>query len=717
MSVIQKIRDKYARWAVIAIALSLVGFIMMDAFAGKGSIFNTGRSNTLGKVNGTTIDFPKFEKQIQILGTGTPEDQRAGLIQNLWDFEVNSILVSDEAEKLGLTVSEKEMREALYGSNPPQFLAQIFTDRNTGRFDGITAQQQVNQVLKKGSPGQQDYDFITTNIELVKKQRLSSKYMNLLTNSLYFPKWYLEKRNVDNSLLGKMSFVMVPFASIPDSTVKISDDEIKDFLKKNEDEYKKEKETRSIEYVLFSTAPSTSDSAAVRSEIENLKPQFAAAADPAAFIRQQNSNQQFDNAYHGKSAIQVPAKDSIFATPVGGVYGPYLDGSNYVLAKVVDVKSLPDSVKCRHILVGTLDPQTGQAIMPDSVAKVKADSIANAIKNGASFDLLDSLYSTDQVAKKDKGVMTFSSTDIQNPNFAKEFGQFVLFDGKAGDKKVVKTQFGWHYIEIMNFINVEPHYKVAYLAKQIVPSQETDNQVHNLAAMFAGDSRDYKSFNSNFEKTIKPKGYVKQVAPDLDEMQFNLMGVNGSARQFIKKVFETDKGDVIGPETLPDNYVVAVVTDITEPGLPGVASVRPTIEPLLRNKKKAETIVKNIGQVSGLEQVASKTNQTVQTADSLRFNGGSAFGYEPKVLGAVFNPANNGKLVTQPLVGTNGVYVVKVDGQSTTSIETANIDEQRKQLEMQMRQQLMQQMQYGMNPVLDPLKKTAKIKDYRAKFY
>jgi peptidyl-prolyl cis-trans isomerase D len=689
---------------------------MMDAFAGKGSMFNSGRSNTLGKVNGTSINYSDFEKQMQILGAGAPEEQRAGLIQNLWDFDVNNILVGDEAEKLGLTVTDKEMRDVLYGSNPPQFLAQIFTDRTTGRFDAITAQQQVNQVLKKGSPGQQDYDYITTNIDLAKQQKLSAKYMSLMTNSLYFPKWYLEKRNVDNSLVGKMSFVMVPFASVPDSTIKISDGEIKDFLKKHEEDYRREKETRSIEYVLFSTAPSASDSAAVRADIEKLKPEFAAATDAAAFVRQ-NSSVPFDNAYHGKSAIQVPSKDSIFATRVGGVYGPYLDGSNYMLAKVVDVKNLPDSVKCRHILLGTIDPQTGQALMPDSVAHAKADSIAGAIRNGASFDLLDSLYSTDQVAKQDKGVMTFSSTDIQSPNFAKEFGQFILFDGRPGDKKVVKTQFGWHYIEIMNFINVEPHYKVAYVAKPIVASQETDNEVHNIAAMFAGDSRDYKSFNENYEKNIKSKGYVKQVAPDLDEMQFNLMGVNGSARQFIKKVFETDRGEIIGPEMLPDNYVVAVVTDITKPGLPSVASVRPMVEPLLRNKKKGEVIVKNIGQVSSLEEVASKTGQTVQTADSLRFNGGSAFGYEPKVLGAVFNSANNGKLVTQPLVGTNGVYVIKVEGQSTTPVESANIDEQRRQLEMQMRQQIMQQMQYGMNPILDPLRKSAKIKDYRATFY
>jgi peptidyl-prolyl cis-trans isomerase D len=141
------------------------------------------------------------------------------------------------------------------------------------------------------------------------------------------------------------------------------------------------------------------------------------------------------------------------------------------------------------------------------------------------------------------------------------------------------------------------------------------------------------------------------------------------------------------------------------------------IEPVLRNKRKGEIIVKNIGQVSTLEAASAKVNQPVQMADSLRLNGGQSFGYEPKVLGAAFNPANKGKVVTQPLVGLNGVYVIKVEDQTTTPVDMANIDEQRKQMEMQMQNQLRQQMQYGMNPVLDPLKKTAKIKDYRAKFY
>jgi peptidyl-prolyl cis-trans isomerase D len=542
------------------------------------------------------------------------------------------------------------------------------------------------------------------------------KYMSLLTNSVYFPKWYLEKKNIDNSLLAKMSYVMAPYASIADSTIKISDDEIRDYMKKHEEEYKREKETRSIEYVLFNQAPSAADSAASKSAIENLKSQFAGAADPAAFVAQQNSTLPFDNAYYGKSVVQVPAKDSIFNTPIGGVYGPYLDGNNYVLAKVIDVKSLPDSVKCRHILIGTLDPQTGQPLAADTVAKKRADSIAAAVRSGANFDSLVVKFSDDPGSKDKGGEYTFSSTDIQT-KLDKAFGQYILFDGKEGDKKVVKSQMGYHYIEILKDINVEPHYKVAYLAKPIEASPETDNTVHNLAAMFAGDSRDYKSFNANYEKNLKPKGYIKQVAPDINEMEFNLMGVNGSARSFVKKVFETDKGDVIGPETVPNNYIVAVVTDVTEPGLPGVVSVRPMIEPLLRNKKKGEMIVKNIGQVTTLEAAAAKINQPVQLADSLRLNGGRSFGYEPKILGAAVNPANKGKVVAQPLVGLNGVYVIRVEDQTTTPVDMANIEDQRKQMEMQMQNQLRQQMQYGMNPVLDPLKKSAKIKDYRAKFY
>jgi peptidyl-prolyl cis-trans isomerase D len=672
----------------------------------------------VGKVNGTGINRVDFDKKVQEFIKQYGEDSRAQIINGVWDQEVSDLLVNEQAEKLGLTVTEKEMRDVLYGNNPPQFLAKVFTDPNTGKFDGITAQQQVNQILKKGAPGQAEYDYITTNIEQVKSQRLVSKYMTLLTNTLYFPKWFLEKRNADNSLMGRISYIAIPYGSIPDSTVQVSDDEIKSYMKDHRDEFEQKEETRAFEYVLFNAAPTAADSAATVAELEKLRAQFSSTNDPGNFLAQQNSTIQYDNTFHGKSTIQVPAKDSIFATPAGDIYGPYLDASNYVMAKVIEVKNLPDSVKCRHILLGTVDPQTGQPIMADSVAKAKADSVALAIKNGASFDLLDSLYSTDQAAKAEKGVMTFSSADIQGPNFAKEFGQFILFDGKPGDKKVVKTQFGWHYIEILDHKNVQPYYKVAYLAREIFPSDETVQAAQNASNLFAGDSRDLKSFNDNYEKKLRPQGINKLVAADVHPLDFSLNGVgDGTARSFIKKVFEAKKGEVMTPEKVGQNFVVAVVTEINDPGLPGVASVRPRIEPILRNKKKEAIIIKNIGKITTLEEASAKTKQPIQVADSIRFGGGQVLGRETRVLGAAFNPSNKGKVIPEALAGSFAVFVVRVDNTTTVPVEAANVDDQRKMLENQTKQQLMQQLQSGYNPIIEPLKNAASIKDKRAEFY
>ena len=141
-----------------------------------------------------------------------------------------------------------------------------------------------------------------------------------------------------------------------------------------------------------------------------------------------------------------------------------------------------------------------------------------------------------------------------------------------------------------------------------------------------------------------------------------------------------------------------------------VNAVRPEIEPILKRKKQAAEIIKQIGQVTTLEQVATKFNQQVQpTVDSLRFNGPN-LGYEPKVLGAIFNPANKGKVVPEPIPGTSAVYAIRVDNQTTTPVESAGIEEQRRMLEMQARQA-------GMNQLIEALKSSAKIKDNRAEFY
>jgi peptidyl-prolyl cis-trans isomerase D len=252
-------------------------------------------------------------------------------------------------------------------------------------------------------------------------------------------------------------------------------------------------------------------------------------------------------------------------------------------------------------------------------------------------------------------------------------------------------------------------YKIAFFGLPIEASNETVTEANNAATMFAGSVSDEKSFNEYFEKNLKAKGYNKLTAANLRPMDYNLTGVNASARELIKEAFNAEKGDVLDPKSIANSYIVAVVTDVQKAGLPGASAVRTMVEPVLVNKKKAEQIKKQMGTVADLNAVAAKFGQQVQTADSIRFSGGGALGYETKVLGAVFNPANKGKTVSEGIAGQMGVYAVRVDNTFTGAVENAGIEQQRQMLEMQARQQMPAPVQV--------LQKKAEIKDYRAKFY
>jgi peptidyl-prolyl cis-trans isomerase D len=686
----------------------------MDAFASRTSLFG-GNNTTLGRINNKKIQVQDFNRKIEAEEEGmksqgyTGSETRYQAIENVWNMEVERALMTDEFEKLGLVVSNKELNDFLFGTNPPADIKRGFTDPNTGIFNLQAAQQYFSNLRKSGTPEQKEQ--MRQYLDQLEYQRLTEKYISLLGSSVYFPKWFIEKQNGDNSLLGRASFVNVPYASISDSAVKISDEEIKNYIGDHKEEFRQEDETRSISYISFNAAASASDSVALQKELATLKQEFATTKDETAFLAR-NGNSITNAIYAPQAQIQVPAKDSIFILPNGGVYGPYLDGNSYALAKKIDTRILPDSVKCRHILIATTDRQTGQPLMADTMAKQRADSIATAIRAGANFDTLETKFSSDQAAHKDKGVMTFSSLQIQGEGFAQPFAQFILFDGKPGDKKVVKTDFGWHYIEILEHKNNQPHHKIAYLTKPIVASPETDDAAQNAANLFAGDSRDAKSFNDNYEKNLRTKGVNRLVAADIKPNDYNVQGL-GVSRQFVKAIFGADRGDVLQPERVGDNYIVALVTEVNEAGTVSIGKARPLIEPILRNEKKATQIKQKLGKITTLEAASTAAGQPVQTADSLRFNGrgNPVLGYESKVIGAVFNPNNKGKVVPEALTGQSGVYIVRVDYVGTTPVEVAGIEEQRKMLQMQVRQS----MQYR-SPLL-ALRKAAKIKDNRSEFY
>lgn len=696
MSVIQRIRDKGA-WIIFGIiALALIAFILQDGVRRGGSTFSN--TTTIGKVNGEKIERSDFEEKLALQERMYAQQgaQREQLIASVWNQEVDRVVLNQEYDKLGLQVSPKELSDILFGDNSP--LRQEFTDPKTGEFRSADARQAISQ-LKKSKNADQIKMINNVYINPAVQQTLRMKYQNLVIQAAYVPKWMLEKQMADNNAIASFSYVYVPYVSMNDSSVKVTDEEIEVYVKKHPKEFAKPEETRNISYVSFNAAPSSADSAGVLSNLLSLKNEMAEATDMQAFISKKGSEVPFYNSYFSKARMQQANKDSVTRTPVGGIYGPYIDGGNYVLAKMVGTKQWPDSVKVRHILVATSDPRSGQQIRPDSTGKKLVDSIEAAIKGGADFAALCTKYSDDPGSKEKGGVYEF----FPQGQMVIPFNDFV-FDKPAGTKGVVKTDYGYHYVEVLAQKGNSTAYKIAYLAKPISASNETVTAAGTAAAQFSVSGKDAKKFAANALKENKPV----QGANDIKQNDYTINGI-GQSRQLIRWVYEHGVGDVSDPFEIGDRDVVAIVSAVNKAGLASVQEARPVVETILRNEKKAKLLIETKFKGNSLETYSASTGAPVLRADSLAFSAPfiSGVGSEPKIVGAAFNKTIAGK-ISDPIAGATGVFVIKPE---SVGARAANTDL------VTMKQTATQTVKMNAYRGLEALRKSASIKDNRFKFY
>jgi peptidyl-prolyl cis-trans isomerase D len=712
MSIIQTIRDRGAVIVIAIIALSLIGFLLMDSRSGTGKLFGGGNTTTLGSVNGDKIELEDFNSKVKEMEAQYPNGaaQTNQIRQSTWDQMVAEKIVTEQFEDLGIAFTPKEMSSIMFSDEAPQQLKQAFTNKETGQYDIEQAKQWWAQA-KKSKNEEQRSAIMSQVIEPMRLNSLYTKYTSMIGASIYIPKWLAKQQAEQKNNFANISYVAASYTLISDSTVAVTDKEIDDYLDKNKLKYKQDG-GRMISYVSFSATASKQDSTRITQSLQELKPKFAADTSAKAFLVRNSSSIDFNEAYTTKEKVQAPgpAKDSILLLPEGAVYGPYQDGKNFLLAKKVATKELPDSFKCRHILVGTNDPQTGQATMPDSTAHKIADSVATAIKNGANFDSLEAKFSTDKVAHKDKGVMNFDLATIQGENFAKEFGAFLLND-KGETKKVVKTQFGWHYIEILEKKNLQPTYKIAYMAKEIAPSDETVNLANAAATKLSGQARDKQSF----DKYVAQNGLKEVSVPTVTKENDYQLGSLQDARSVVKWAFDANEGEVSEPFSIKDEFIVAVVDRKVGDGVPDAKTARVMVESTIRNLKKAEEIKKKLSNPASLEAAAKAFNLQVLnsgadstlTFDAQLING---IGNEPKVAGASFNKEYQAK-VSPPIAGNTGVFVIKVNSIAGKTPPTAEMLNQQKSSEISRAQQA------ALGQSFAALKKMATIKDNRSKFF
>lgn len=708
MSVIQKIRDKYAGPSIAAIAIAMVGFILIDALSQRtgGGLFSK-NTTTVGKVDGQTIELNNFDRRLkqaeqnyQQNGMQVNDELRAQINNQLWKTLVDQKILQGQVQKLGLAFTDRELNELIQSPNAPEIFRRRFTDPKTGQYNVDAVNQYIQSIKRRPANDQERLGLEDYLYNEVSQEALRNKYLIMLAGAAYYPKWLSEKDNQDNSALASVSYVDVPYALVSDSTVPVSDAEVTDYVQAHQGEFKTTEAGRSISYVVFDGDPSAKDSSTTLSQLNDLKAGFATTKDAPGYINQNGSSIQFYDGYIAKSALQVPNKDSIEDLPAGGLFGPYEDGHSYVIAKMLDKKDQPDSVRARHILIATTDPQSGQAILDDSTAKRRIDSIQNLINQGANFDSLAVKLSDDAGSKEKGGELGY----FTQGQMVAEFNNFC-FNGKKGERGIVKSSIGYHLIEIEDQKAFEPHYKVAYLGKEILPSEETTNAANAAATNFAADAQAAPSFE---DAARKHNAVVRSAT--VKETDYQIQGL-GEARRLVKWAFDNKKGNVSDPENIGNDVVVALITGIQDAGLPTGSFARTLVENSVRRDKKAKQIIDKLGSVTDLNAAAGKYNVAVAHADSINF--GSAFvpnlGNEPKVIGAAFNKANLNK-VSAPIKGTAGVYLVQT--LSVTSEPNQNNDYtlRRQNMEGTMRNSI------GYN-ALEGLHDATDIQDNRIKFY
>ncbi len=709
MQIIQSIKDRGGVVMAIFIAIALISFILMDSKSDSNRGSLTG-NNPVGSINGSSIDIQEFDKRFkqeeakqsqQRGGQPLSGADAMGVRDQVWNQIVAENVFYAEADKLGINLTSKELSYILQSNDPSNpFLQEKSLMGADGKIDPAKVSEALVNIKK--FKGEQRDNIDAQIIEPLKLSTAASKYGAMMNGAAYYPTWMKEKELGEDKSFATITYATVPYNEISDSTVAVSDADVNSYVAKHKELFKQEA-GRTISYLSFSQDPSTLDSANAKKSVEELKASFALDTSAKNFVARNTSVVDFQDEFLPLSRIQSAAKDSIIKQAVGVVSGPYVDGVNYSIAKIIGTKELPDSVKARHILIGTRDPQSGAELMSDSAAKKLADSLFASIKAGGNFVELAAKYSTDGSKTKGGDLGTFGYGQM-----VPEFNEFC-FTKAVGAKDVVKTQFGYHIIEVMSQSNFKPAYKIAFVAKPIVPSDETINAA-NLAATKAAANKGGKELadyaSKNGLKMVEMPTIIK-------ENEFRVGNLQ-DARAVVKWAFGAKKGAVSDPIPVGNQFVVATVVNVYAEGTQDATIARSGAESIIRKEKKAALIIEKLGPNPTMETITAKYNKQTQVigADSTLtyttkiING---LGVEPKIVGAAFNATYLTK-PSAPIEGNTGVYIIKVN---TVQPKTEKTVEQQTSLVTTRNQALKQ----GASNWFEALRKQATIKDKRSKYF
>lgn len=689
MAILNSIR-KRGFFLILIIALALFAFILSDIINKGGSSAST--ENVVASVNGKELTREDFMGKVDTYQRSLgPNANPSQAITTVWDRELRSILYNQQAEEIGLDVSEEQLNEslALSLSNNP-----TFQDEN-GIYSQARVIEYVASIQNNPTAKQQWDDFISS----VRESLIQSKYANLVRSGLAVTNAEGEQQyHFENDKIN-IQYVQVPYTKIADEDVPVSDEEIEAYMRKNPSKYEVDPMV-DIQYVSFSEEASFEDIEAARVEMTELKEDFDKAGDPIQFVNAE-SDESFVDRWFFEKDLPESIKDTILNIPTGTIYGPYIVDKTLNLSKVVKTIQIPDSVEARHILIPIGLNRTDSITRTKEQAKAFADSLLVVLKaNKSKFSDFAKNYSSDG-GSKDKGghYDWYAYNRMVGP-----FRDFT-FENNVGDMGVVETQFGYHLIEVEGQKNRQKAVKIATVTKDTEPSEATLSLVFSESAKFEEAVR-----SGDFTAVAEEKGLNPKPVNRIGELDANIPGI-GNNRTIVNWAFEegTKVGDV-KRFNVNDAYVVAQLTRKNEKkALMSVSEASALVTPILRNQKKAQKIREGITGTT-IQEMATSQNVAVKTASALtRSNPTIAgAGTEPLVVGTAFGKAAGE--TTSMIDGETGVFIVRVLAKN----EAPALDNYTAYIN---------QLKTGVTAatvstsVFNALKKEADIEDNRADFY
>ena len=655
-----------------------------------------GRANYVGKVNGEEITYQDFnsvlERQREQMRKQNNEDlneeQTIQLRNQVWEAMVTQILLKQEIKKFGITVSDQEVKDIILGDNPPDFLKQNFID-STGKFN--------RQLYESALLDPRNKDVMIQAEEGVRQTRLNEKLQSLVYASITVSEDELKRSFIDQNTKISADYVLAPLLLFPDSTITVTDEEMKDYYNSNLDMYSV-KAQRKVKYVLFPFKASTDDSTFSRRNLEIIAQKF----------QQDTSSFKTVVENYGSSPMKVDTllisqfpkeiSGEIANASKGKVIGPVITPQGFALYYLIGtIPSDKPEFRASHILIN----QFGS----DEKNKAEAMKIYEQLKNGADFGKLAKQYSKDPGSAQNGGDLGWFSKGMMVPEFEK-----AVLNGKIGVvQEPVKTQFGYHIIKVSGKSDIK------YIVEMVVNPLEVSATTKDLLQSSAQDFA-YIANKNGFESEAKLLNYKVQESGAFNEDAVSIPGL-GQNNNIVEFAFDNSLNSVSEPFRLSQGYVVVMVSEVTNEGVKSFDEVENIIKPqVIREKQfeKAKQLLEGIkNKIDGDLSKAATINPKLTYNQAKDFSPSGVVAGIGKDWGFI-ETAMKADLdkVTGPVRGYRGEYLIKVT--QRTPFDSSAYEIQRNTI----RDRIIRQKENTvLNQWIEELKKKADIVDNRTQFF